>query len=88
MENGLVYDLLFLLIRWPSLLHGVDSRGNNLLHIAAKKNQLDVYDILLKKMGIECLGDKNFHGKTPIDLAKLFNSEDIMHKNKEYEHYF
>lgn len=38
-ESGSIYDLLFLIIRWPLLLKYKDKLGNNLLHIAAKLNQ-------------------------------------------------
>lgn len=38
-ESGSIYDFLFLIIRWPSLLHYKDDFGNNLLHIAAKQDQ-------------------------------------------------
>lgn len=38
-EGGSVYDFLFLIIRWPSLLHYRDELGNNLLHMAGKQNQ-------------------------------------------------
>lgn len=79
----MIYDLLFFLIRWPVLIHATDQKGNNLLHIAAKKNQIDAYEILIKKMGVSYLNEKNNYGKTPVDIAKMFNSIDVIQKNKD-----
>ena len=58
-QNGSTYDFLFLIIRWPKLLHFRDEKGNNILHIAAKTNQVEVYNIALKKMGMSALKQKN-----------------------------
>lgn len=58
-ETGSIYDFLFLVIRWPSLLHYRDHLGNNLLHIAGKQNQAEIYSILISKLGVQALKHKN-----------------------------
>lgn len=58
-QNGSTYDFLFLIIRYPKLLAYKDRKGNNLLHLAAKGNQLEIYNLLLKRLGISSLREGN-----------------------------
>lgn len=58
-ENGDILSFLSLMIIEPSLLHLTDEGKNNLLHIAAKRDSSDIYEIVLKKLGSELLKHKN-----------------------------
>jgi ankyrin repeat protein len=42
-----------------SLIHTRDARGNNLLHIAAKSRNVELFEFLMKKAGSSALECKN-----------------------------
>lgn len=58
-QSGNIYDFLFLIIRWPKLLQFRDEKGNNILHIAAKTNNVELYSLALKEMGVSALKQRN-----------------------------
>lgn len=58
-ENGLFFDVEMLVSMDKELAHSQDAQGNNLLHIAAKNRNEELFGFLLRKTGPQALKAKN-----------------------------
>ncbi len=63
----------------------IDDLGNHPLHLAARTNNVSMFDNLLKEADIELLRSKNKHGKTPCHEASDEGHDGIIRSiwNKE-----
>ena len=79
--NGSYETVKYFTERDNNSIHGVNSLGNSLLHLAAMYGYLDIFLYLITK-GLE-LQAKNKDGRTAIDLARKTNNRHILDFLKE-----
>ena len=79
-ENGDFLSFISYIVIEPSLLYSIDEGKNNLLHIAAKKDEADIYEIILKKSGSEMLKQKN------KVLLYLYRTEKLHLRSQNYSY--
>eukprot|EP00163_Fabomonas_tropica_P030734 TRINITY_DN7081_c0_g1_i2.p1 TRINITY_DN7081_c0_g1~~TRINITY_DN7081_c0_g1_i2.p1 ORF type:complete len:1308 (+),score=122.01 TRINITY_DN7081_c0_g1_i2:275-4198(+) len=70
------YDCLSTLIQHGGKISALDSKGNSLMHIAARKGYGDITELLLEHGGIPTL--RNDEGNSPVFVAVHSNHPDIV----------
>ncbi|MBD0391861.1 ankyrin repeat domain-containing protein [Wolbachia endosymbiont of Pentalonia nigronervosa] len=60
-------------------INGIDvnDNGNTLLHVAVFKGHKDIVEFLCEQLGIN-INAKNKQGKTPLDIARDLEKQDIV----------
>jgi ankyrin repeat protein len=70
------YKTIKLLAEWGETLDTKDAEGNTYLHLAAMSGHVNIFLFFLShQISIQ---SKNIHGKTPMEMAKIYRQDHLL----------
>ena len=77
-QNGHIEVVKFLFSQNGVQLSEADGKGNTALHAAVRKGYLDIAELFMKSNKVDPSSMKNKKDKTPLDLAKKYDDDEMI----------